>query len=145
VTDFPDLLARSVFALQLDLSDTAVNGGDGGPGSGGVPSASTGAVAADAVPPDTAAAPVLRGGGYRAVVFHQPQSDTVNGLDLVGSGHRVTVSYCLCPSVFRLFASGYGEMARRVEAVGWHYTPGLHLHERAWCPECRPNAGMAVD
>ena len=145
MTGFSDLLARSVFTLRLDFSDAAVDGGDGGLGSGGVPSASTGAAAADAVPPDAEAAPGSRAGGYRAVVFHQPRSDTVDGLDLVGSGRLVTVSCCLCPNVFRLSASGYGEMARRVEAAGWHYTPGLHLHERAWCPACRPNAGKAVD
>ncbi|MFB9662912.1 hypothetical protein ACFQS3_24770 [Glycomyces mayteni] len=145
MTGFSDLLARSVFTLRLDLSDAAVDGGDGGPGSGGASPASTGAAAADAVPPDAAAAPDLRAGGYRAVVFHQLRPDTVNGLDLVGSRRRVTVSCCLCPSVFRFPASGYGEMARRVEAAGWHYSPGLHLHERAWCPDCRPNAGKAVD
>ncbi|WP_091039478.1 hypothetical protein [Glycomyces harbinensis] len=143
--DFSDLLARSVFALRLDPSDTAVDGGDGDPGSGGVLAASTGAAAAEAVPPDAAAAPDLREGGYRAVVFHQHRSDTVDGPDLVGSGRPVTVSCCLCPGAFRFSASGYGEMARRVEAAGWHYTPGLHLHERAWCPDCRPHAGKAVD
>jgi hypothetical protein len=143
VTDFSDLLARSVFTL--DLSDSAVDGGNGGPRSGGVPSASTGAAAADAVPRGAAAAPDQRGGGYRAIFFHQPHTGTVRDRDLVGSRRRVTVSCCLCPSVFRLSASGYGEMARRVEAAGWHYTPGRHLHERAWCPDCRPNAGKAVE
>lgn len=83
--------------------------------------------------------------GYIAVIFHEPHSDTVDGRDLVGSRRPVTVSCCLCPAAIRLSASGYGEMARRAEAAGWHYTPGLHLHERAWCPDCRPNAGRAVE
>lgn len=81
---------------------------------------------------------------YTAVVFHEPHSDTVGGLDLVESRRPVTVSCCLCPAAICLSASGYGEMARRAEAAGWHYTPGLHLRERAWCPSCRPNAGRAV-
>lgn len=91
--------------------------------------------------PDTVTS---RPNGYIAVVFHEPHSDTIDGRDLVGSRRPVTVSCCLCPAALYLSASGYGEMARRVEAAGWHYTPGLHLHERAWCPECRPNAGRAV-
>jgi hypothetical protein len=84
------------------------------------------------------------GGGYRAVVFHEPDSDTVDRQGLVGPLCRVTVSCCLCSAAIRFSASGYGEIARRAEAAGWHYTPGLHLHERAWCPRCRPNAGRAV-
>lgn len=81
---------------------------------------------------------------YKAVVFHEPHSDTVDRQGRVEPRRFVTVSCCLCPAAIRLSASGYGEMARRAEAAGWHYTPGLHLHERAWCPECRPNAGRAV-
>ena len=118
MNDFSDLLARSVFTLRLPQfsdTDSAVDGGGHG------------------------------SGGYRAVVFDQLHTDTVDGRDLVGSRRRVTVSCCLCPQALRLSASGYGEMARRVEAAGWHYTPGRHLHDRAWCPECRPNAGSAVD
>jgi hypothetical protein len=81
---------------------------------------------------------------YRAVVFHDLHSDTDDGQGMVEPRRPVTVSCCLCPAAIRLSASGYGEMARRAEAAGWHYTPGLHLHERAWCPRCRPNAGRAV-
>ncbi|GAB3998602.1 hypothetical protein GCM10029992_24860 [Glycomyces albus] len=88
---------------------------------------------------------IPRSGGYRAVVFDQPHTGTADRPDLVGSRRRVTVSCCLCPRVLRLSASGYGEMARRAEAAGWRYTPGRHLHDRAWCPDCRPNAGKAVD
>lgn len=84
-------------------------------------------------------------GRYQAVVFDKPHTDTACGRNLVGSRRRVTVSCCLCPAMFHLSTSGYGEMARRVEAAGWHYTPGRHLHDRAWCPQCRPNAGRAVD
>jgi hypothetical protein len=113
VSDFADLLSRSVFAMRLPkLTRSGF---------------------------DTA-----EGAGYTAVVFHEPHSDTVGGLDWVESRRHVTVSCCLCPAAIRLSASGYGEMARRAEAAGWHYTPGLHLHERAWCPDCRPNAGRAV-
>lgn len=82
---------------------------------------------------------------YKAVVFHEPHSDTADGQGRVEPRRPVTVSCCLCPAVLRLSASGYGEMARRAEAAGWHYTPGHRLHERAWCPECRPNAGRAVN
>lgn len=113
MTDFADLLSRTVFAVRLPRLAFA-----------------------EAVPPE--------GGGYRAVVFHEPHSDTADGLGRVEPTRPVTVSCCLCPAVIRLRASGYGEMARRAEAAGWHYTPGLHLHERAWCPQCRPDAGRAV-
>lgn len=151
MNDFSELLARSAFALRLpQLNDSAVNRGDGGEGSNvdGASSAPPDAAAAGkvTVPPSSAAASnPNRGDGYRAVVFDQPHTDTVDGRDLVGSRRRVTVSCCLCPKVVRLSASGYGEMTRRVEAAGWHYTPGRHLHDRAWCPQCRPNAGRAVD
>jgi hypothetical protein len=88
--------------------------------------------------------PAPEDAGYRAVVFHEPHSDTGDGQGWVEPLRAVTVSCCLCPAVLRLSASGYGEMARRAEAAGWRYTPGLHLHERAWCPRCLPNAGKAV-
>ncbi|MFG3342593.1 hypothetical protein [Glycomyces sp. NPDC048151] len=94
--------------------------------------------------PVRSAPDATRSGGYRAVVFHEPHSDTADRQGLVGPLRRVTVSCCLCPAAIRLTAFGYGEMARRAEAAGWQYTPGLHLHERAWCPDCRPNAGRAV-
>ncbi len=127
---------------------SAVDGGDGGSGDDGhgAPSAPPDAAAAAevTVPPASAAASNQPSGGYRAVVFEKPHSDTVDGPDLVGSRRRVAVSCCLCSSVVHLLASGYGEMARRAEAAGWHYTPGRHLHDRAWCPRCRPNAGEAV-
>lgn len=147
MSGFADLLSRSAFAIrlpQLSTTGSAVGGGDGGFGRGGSPSAPAGA--AETVPPAAAVAPRTgRSGGYRAVVFDRPHTGTVDGLDLVGSGRRVTVSCRRCPRVLRLSASGYGEMARRAEAAGWRYTPGGHLHDRAWCPGCRPNAGMAID
>jgi hypothetical protein len=151
LNEFADLLSRSVFALrlpQLDDTGSAVDGGDGGPGKDGSPSAPEGATAADTVtvPPVAAVAPSSnRSGGYRAVVFDRPHTGTGDGPDLVGSGRRVMVSCCRCPRALRLSASGYGEMARRTEAAGWRYTPGGHLHDRAWCADCRPNAGKAVD
>ncbi|WP_026924308.1 hypothetical protein [Glycomyces arizonensis] len=159
MTDFSDLLARSVFALRPGLADSAVDRGDGGAGSseGGsaAPSDATAAVPATVVPPAAAVASEPHASepcpsdqhddrGYRAVVFDKPHTGTVDAQGMVEPRHRVTVSCCLCPGVFHLSASGYGEMARRVEAAGWRYTPGRHLHDRAWCPACRPNAGKAV-
>ncbi|THV24485.1 hypothetical protein [Glycomyces paridis] len=150
MSEFADLLSRSAFALRLpQLMGSAVDGGDSGSGDGGhgAPSAPPDAAAAAevTVPIAAAAASNQPNVGYRAVVFEKPHSDTVDGPDLVGSRRRVTVSCRLCPSVVRLLASGYGEMARRAEAAGWQYTPGRHLHDRAWCPRCRPNAEKAVD
>ncbi|MCH7231110.1 hypothetical protein L0U85_09625 [Glycomyces sp. L485] len=143
MSGFSALLARSVFALRLPHINkgSAVDGGDGGPGPGGdgAPPAPDDAAAADQMPAPPAAAAASnpsRSGAYRAVVFDPPHTDTGDGLDLVGSGRRVTVSCCRCPRVLRLSASGYGEMARRAEAAGWRYTPGGHLHDRAWCPDC---------
>lgn len=154
MTGFSDLLARSVFVLRLELTDSAVDRGDGGEGSSergsAAPSDATAAVPATVVPPAAAVAsePCTpdqpEGHGYRAVVFDKPHTGTVDAQGMVEPRHRVTVSCCLCPGVLRLSASGYGEMARRVEAAGWRYTPGRHLHDRAWCPQCRPNAGKAV-
>jgi hypothetical protein len=114
VNEFADLLSRSVFTMRLPQ-------------------------------PARPGAFTSKTNGYTAVVFHEPDSDTIDdGQGLVGPLRRVTVSCCLCPAAIQLSASGYGEMARRAEAAGWHYTPGLHLHECAWCPDCRPNAGKAV-
>ncbi len=136
-------------------SDSAVDRGDGGQGSGfkggsAAPSDATTAAPATVVPPVAAVASTpppsepYGGCGYRAVVFEQPHTGTVDGRGMVEPRRLVTVSCCLCSGVIRLPASGYGEMARRVEAAGWRYTPGRHLHDRAWCPHCRPNAGKAV-
>ncbi|WP_199037217.1 hypothetical protein [Glycomyces salinus] len=94
--------------------------------------------------PTSTGSVVRKSGGYRAVAFSQLDSDTLDGRGLVEPRRGVTVSCCLCPSVIRLLALGYGEMARRVEAARWHYAPGRHLHDRAWCPRCRPHAGKAV-
>lgn len=77
---------------------------------------------------------------YRAVVFAELLSDTVPDRVQVGARREVTVSCCLCPKTIRFPASGYGDMARKAQAVGWQYTPGHPQGERAWCPDCRPDA-----
>src|SRR5690606_40523964 len=58
MTGFSDLLARSVFALRLELTDAAVDRGDGGEGSSergsAAPSDATTAGPATVVPPPSA-------------------------------------------------------------------------------------------